>query len=195
MGLSRELLLASASPRRAELLRQIGVGFRVLAAKVHEQRRKGEAARDYGLRVASEKARAAQAMAGEPMPVLAADTEVVLDGEPLGQPADDAGVAAMLARLSGRSHQVLTAVVLLRPDGALMQTLSCTEVCFARLDPGTIAAYAASGEGRGKAGGYAIQGAAAAFVQHLAGSYSGVVGLPLHETAELLRALPTLKAD
>ncbi len=182
---SPRLILASASPRRRELLDQIGVAHAVLPADIHECPEPGETPEAYVRRVAAEKSLAVwQASAGEP-PVLAADTEVELDGEILGKPRDFDHAAAMLSRLSGREHRVLSAVSL-RMGGQHWEALSISTVAFREIAPEEIAAYWASGEPRGKAGAYAIQGLGAVFVRHLSGSYSGVMGLPLHETAGLL---------
>jgi len=182
------LYLASQSPRRRELLARLGCAFTVLDAEVPEQRAAGEPAADYVRRVARDKARAGQELVrGDPQArVLGADTEVVLDDEVFGKPADAEDAAAMLRRLSGRTHQVLSAVTLVAADGE-WQVLSESDVRFDDLDEATIAAYVAGGEWAGKAGAYAIQGSAQAFIAHLSGSYSGVMGLPLHETARLLR--------
>lgn len=182
------LYLASQSPRRRELLATIGQAFTVVDVDVPELRAPDESAEDYVSRVARDKARAGlAALAAVPdAVVLGADTEVVLDGEVFGKPADAAQAAAMLQRLSGRTHRVLSAVWCVAA-GREAHRFSQTEVSFAALAGSDIAAYVASGEWRGKAGAYAIQGRAAAFVPHLSGSYSGVMGLPLHETAELLR--------
>jgi septum formation protein len=181
------IYLASASPRRSELLRQIGVEFAVRAADIDEAERPGEAASAYVLRLAAAKAAAVQATLGarDAAPVLAADTAVVLGGEILGKPADGAAAAALLERLSGRSHTVLTAVAL-ACGGAPETLLSRSEVRFRPTTPAERAAYCRTGEPLDKAGGYGIQGFAAVFVEHLSGSYSGVMGLPLFETAALL---------
>lgn len=181
------LYLASKSPRRAELLQRLGQSHRPLDVDVPEVRAPGEGADAYVRRVARDKARAGWAeVAGEAgARVLGADTEVVLDGEVFGKPADAADASAMLRRLSARTHAVLSAVVVIDADGE-REVLSVTEVRFAPLTDADIAAYVATGEAMGKAGAYAIQGRAEAFVEHLAGSYSGVMGLPLHETARLL---------
>jgi len=183
------LYLASKSPRRAELLQRLGLSHRPLDVDVPEVRAPGEGAADYVRRVARDKARAGwQLVAAEPdARVLGADTEVVLDEEVFGKPADAADAAAMLQRLSGRTHTVLSAVVVIDAAGE-RQALSVTQVRFAALDPAQIAAYVATGEAMGKAGAYAIQGRAEAFVEHLSGSYSGVMGLPVHETARLLES-------
>ena len=182
------LYLASQSPRRRQLLGQLGLEFRLLDVDVEEVRGPGEAAEDYVRRVAREKAGAGLlAVVAVPKAlVLGADTEVVLDGEVFGKPRDAADAAAMLRRLSGRRHQVLSAVALV--DAAReAQAMVATEVEFAELSDAEIERYVATGEPMGKAGAYAIQGRAEAFVRHLSGSYSGVVGLPLHDTMKLLR--------
>lgn len=179
------LTLASASPRRVELLRQLGVEFEVRPADVPEQRRPGESPADYGLRVATDKALAVQVGLRAGALVLGADTEVLLDGELLGKPRDAEHAAELLGRLSGRAHEVLSAVVLLR-DASQWQALSRTRVWFRPLTLPEIADCIASGEPMGKAGAYAIQGRAAAWIERIDGSYSGVMGLPLFETAELL---------
>ena len=183
------LHLASRSPRRSELLARLGLDFGVLDIDIPEQRQPNEAPDDYGRRVAREKAGAGllKVMAVPGALVLGADTEVVLDDEVFGKPADDADAATMLRRLSGRTHRVITAVSLVSASRE-MQALSISEVTFAPLSDAGIAAYVATGEPRGKAGSYAIQGRAQSFITHLSGSYSGVMGLPLHETATMLRA-------
>jgi septum formation protein len=183
------LHLASRSPRRSELLARLGLDFGVLEIDIPEQRQPGEAPDDYGRRVAREKAGAGllRVMAVPGAVVLGADTEVVLDDDVFGKPSDDADAAAMLRRLSGRTHQVITAVSLVSASREA-QAVSISEVTFAALPDAEIKAYVATGEPRGKAGGYAIQGRAQVFISHLSGSYSGVMGLPLHETATMLRA-------
>jgi septum formation protein len=179
--------LASASPRRSELLRQIGVPFEVQPADIEEEQLSGEAPETYVVRLAAAKAEAVwvAAVEAERRPVLAADTAVVLDGEVLGKPRDAAEADRMLERLSGRTHRVLTAVAL--RAGSLVETrLSASEVRFRATTAAERRAYCATGEPFDKAGGYGIQGHAAVFVEELRGSYSGVVGLPLFETAALL---------
>ena len=179
--------LASASPRRSELLRQIGVAFTVRPADISETQAAGESADALVLRLAAEKADAVwrRVPADERRPVLAADTAVVLDERVLGKPGDEAEAEAMLTALSGRTHRVLTAVAL-RCGDAAETLLSSSEVRFRATTREERAAYCRSGEPLDKAGGYGIQGRAAMFVEYLAGSYSGVVGLPLFETAALL---------
>jgi len=183
------LYLASRSPRRTQLLARLDRPFRALDLDVPEVRAAGETAQDYVRRVAIDKARAGLALvAGDPdAVVLGADTEVVLDGEVFGKPVDAADAVAMLRRLSGRTHQVMTAAALVA-DGAEQVVMVVSEVSFIALDEAAIAAYVASGEPMGKAGAYAIQGGAERYIRHLAGSYSGVMGLPLQQTEQLLQA-------
>ncbi len=192
------IYLASKSPRRSELLRQIGVRFDLLllrsdgtrAIDVSEIVHTDEAASAYVARVAQEKADFAwQAMQWRnlaPRPVLAADTSVILDGEILGKPADAAEATAMLARLSGRKHQVLTALALRHGD-RIEQMTQVSEVSFGALSEAMIAAYCQAQEPYDKAGGYGIQGMAACFIERIEGSHSGIMGLPLFETTQLLR--------
>lgn len=180
--------LASQSPRRRELLAQIGVHWRLVAATVDETALAGESAFDYVARLARAKAEAGRAsLDGTGAPVLGADTAVVIDGAILGKPVDGADALAMLARLSGRVHEVYSAVALATAVGTDCR-VSVSRVWFRELTAAQRRAYVASGEAAGKAGAYAIQGRAAAFVHRLEGSYSGVMGLPLCETAELLSA-------
>jgi len=177
------LVLASQSPRRRELLSQLGLALDVRPAHADEAVHPGEPPRDYVLRVAREKARA---VPGEL--VLGADTAVVLGDEVLGKPAGDDDARRMLRALSGTEHEVLTAVVVRRAAPPLeLDALVATRVRFARLGAAEIDWYVATGEPRDKAGAYAIQGAGGAFVLSVAGSVSNVVGLPLAETAALLR--------
>jgi len=172
--------------RRRELLARIGVPHVVSAADIDEALLPGESAADYVVRMARAKALAVRER-GMALPVLAADTTVVVDEMVCGKPADEGESLAMLERLSGRTHQVLTAVAL-AAHGTVSFRLSVSEVRFRRLTRAECAAYWRTGEPHDKAGGYAIQGRAAVFIEHLSGSYSGVMGLPLFETAELLRA-------
>ncbi|MCL7713530.1 Maf family nucleotide pyrophosphatase [Stenotrophomonas mori] len=182
------LYLASRSPRRNELLARLSLPFRALDLEVPEIRAAGETPDAYVRRVALDKARAGLArVAGEPQAVvLGADTEVVLGDRVYGKPSDAADAAAMLRSLAGRSHRVLTAVAL-AAAGREAQVMVESAVTFAALSEDEIAGYVAGGEPMGKAGGYAIQGAAERWISHLAGSYSGVMGLPLQQTAALLR--------
>jgi septum formation protein len=182
------LYLASQSPRRRQLLEQVGIRFDTIDVEVLEARAPGEPPADYVSRVAREKAGAGLLkLAGvTDAVVLGADTEVVLDDEVFGKPADAAHATAMLRRLSGRSHQAISAVWCVSA-GREERAVSVSQVTFAALSEPTIAAYVASGEPIGRAGAYAIQGRAAAFISGLSGSFSGVMGLPLFETIELLR--------
>lgn len=182
-----QFYLASRSPRRAELLRQLGLRFETLPAEVPEIPGDGETPTAYALRLAVAKALAAQRFAPDPLlPVLGADTDVVLDGRILGKPADRADGLAMLAVLAGRSHEVYSAVAVVQGE-RVESRLSVTKVSFGPIPPARAAAYWDSGEPADKAGGYGIQGLGAGFVREIHGSYSGVVGLPLYETVTLLR--------
>jgi septum formation protein len=182
------LHLASQSPRRRELLARLGLEFGVLDVDVPEQREPGEPPEDYVRRVAREKAGAGllEAIAVPGALVLGADTEVVLEDRVFGKPIDAGDAASMLRALSGRMHRVISAVSVVSA-GREAQAVSDSEVTFATLDDDDIAAYLATGEWQGKAGAYAIQGRAQAFISHLSGSFSGVMGLPLYETMQLLR--------
>ncbi|WP_295391175.1 nucleoside triphosphate pyrophosphatase [uncultured Thiodictyon sp.] len=182
-----QIYLASGSPRRRELLTQIGVRFAVLAADCDETRHPGEHPEDYVLRLALEKARSARAALPrhEARPVLGADTAVVVGERILGKPADVAESLAMLGLLSGRCHRVLTAVALVAADG-VRTDLSESRVTFRTLTRDECLHYWDTGEPRDKAGGYGIQGLGALFISGLIGSYSGVMGLPLFETGRLL---------
>jgi septum formation protein len=173
------------SPRRRELLAQIGVPHRVVAAHVDESLLPAEAPVDYVARLARLKATTVR-QRGEPLPVLAADTTVVLEGSIFGKPVDRADGLAMLTALAGRMHQVLTAVALATERDVAVR-VNCSSVRFRNIERAEIDAYWDTGEPRDKAGGYAIQGYGAVFIAGLSGSYSGVMGLPLFETAELLR--------
>ena len=186
--MSAFIYLASASPRRRELLRQIGVAYRLLPVAVDETLRAGERPHEYVARLALDKAQAGLLAMGrrQPAPVLGADTAVVVEDLILGKPRDRAEGLAMLAQLSGREHQVLSAVALATPERSVIK-IQESRVRFRELTPAECAAYWDSGEPGDKAGGYGIQGRAAAFIAELHGSYSGVMGLPLFETAELLR--------
>ena len=200
-----KIYLASKSPRRRELLRQIGVEFELLLLRdqgprgpdVSEDVLPGEKAEDYVVRVTREKAEHAWKMMMmrrlPARPVLAADTTVVIDDRILGKPADQEEAMDMLRALSGRTHRVITSVALHRDDETLQLTQS-SDVTLATLSEDRMRAYCATSEPYDKAGGYGIQGMAAIFVKHVAGSYTGIMGLPLHETAELLNqaGIPTL---
>ncbi len=184
------IYLASRSPRRGELLGQIGVHFEVLPSDVDESVLPDESPEHYVLRLARAKAEICVrhlAAQGLPvMPVLAADTTVCIDGMILGKPENDADAAAMLRRMSDRWHAVHTAIAVAQ-GGRVETALSSTQVEMVPLTEAEIAAYVASGEPRDKAGGYGIQGLAGAFIRRIEGSYSGVMGLPVHETSQLLK--------
>ena len=195
----RRIYLASRSPRRRELLKQLGVTFEVLlfreaerrGADIDESPQSGERPEDYVQRLAQTKATAGALYVAQrklPIyPVLGADTTVALDGQILGKPSGEEEAVEMLRALSGRTHEVMTAVAICRQD-TVNTRLSLSEVAFAPLSEQQIRAYVATGEPLDKAGAYAIQGRAAAFVRRLSGSYTGIMGLPLYETAELLKA-------
>lgn len=186
MAFAPPLVLASASPRRCQLLRQIGVApDRVAPADIDETPHKGELPRLLAGRLAVSKAKAV-AQANPGAFVLAADTVVAAGRRILPKPDTESDARACLDLLSGRRHRVYSGVALMRPDGLLRDRVVQSAVAFKRLSAEEIAAYLASGEWRGKAGGYAIQGLAAAFVRFLSGSYSNVVGLPLFDAAQML---------
>ena len=191
-----DLVLASGSPRRRQLLEQLGLVLLVAPSDVDETPKPGERAGDYARRIASEKCAAvadarASTHPASALAVLAADTIVVLDGEILGKPADEAAALAMLARLAGRRHQVITATAI-RLGDKLVERAVTTIVSMRSMDAAELDAYIGSGEWRGKAGGYAIQGIAGAFVTDVRGSHTNVIGLPLAEVLADLRALGTL---
>jgi septum formation protein len=190
--------LASQSPRRQELLQQLGVRFELLLPRPDEDAEALEAELDqeapdaYVMRVCAAKAQAAHArlVAGSHAraPILVADTTVTLDGAIMGKPGDADHAVAMLERLSGRDHEVLTALAVVDGEGVLLEpVLSRSRVWFALCERAALQRYAATGEPLGKAGAYGIQGRAAAFIERIDGSYSGIMGLPLFETAGLLR--------
>jgi septum formation protein len=196
--LDKKIYLASKSPRRRELLRQVGIDFDILSLRsdpargidVSEDMFAGEPAQDYVARVAREKGAFAWNvlhLRRMPLrPVLSADTTVTIDGEILGKPADPKEAVAMLERLSGRTHQVLTSVALHYTD-VFEQVTQVSNVRFAQLTPEAIRAYCATPEPYDKAGAYGIQGLAALFIEHIEGSHSGIMGLPVFETAQLLQ--------
>jgi septum formation protein len=195
---AQKIYLASKSPRRRELLRQIGVNFELLLLReqsprgpdVTEAVLPGELASDYVIRVTREKAECAHnimyARKLVPHPILAADTTVVLDDQILGKPVDMTEATQMLTALSGRMHQVLTSIVVQYGD-KVWQVTQSSDVLFTQLSDQTIQSYCSTPEPYDKAGAYGIQGSAAAFIAHIAGSYTGIMGLPLFETAQLLR--------
>ncbi len=180
----RSIILASASPRRAELLRQMGVVFGIRPADIDETPVAGEKTGDYVLRLAIEKAFAASLGAPAAI-VLGSDTSVIIDGRILGKPATENEAAETLRALSGRTHQVITGIAVV-VDGYAQSCLVSTDVTFRELRPDEIVAYVRTGEPMDKAGSYGIQGRGGIFVESLQGSYSAVVGLPLRETADLL---------
>ena len=186
------LILASASPRRAELLQKAGFAVETLPVGVEECVRPGERPEDHVRRLAAEKSARAEAIITDRgqahAVILGADTAVVVDGDILGKPRDDADARAMLGRLSGRSHDVVTGVSL-RRNGTEVGRVESSRVFFAPLTADELAWYVRSGEGRDKAGAYAAQGLASRFVTRIEGSYSNVVGLPVRAVYELLRQL------
>lgn len=187
MGLNPILILASSSPRRRDLLARLGIApARIAAPDIDETPRKGEVPRVYALRMAEEKAVAVPRDAGEI--VVAGDTTVAVGRRILSQAADADMQRGFLNLLSGRRHHVLSAVAVIDGDGRMRSRICDSIVRFKRLSPEEIERYIASGEGLGKAGGYAIQGRAEALIDWMAGSHSGVIGLPLYETRALLRA-------
>ena len=182
--MSVQIILASASPRRKELLDQINVSYQVCPVDLDETPWPDEAPLDYVQRVAAEKSAACKAQLNTEIPVLAADTAVILGAVIMGKPKDKADAMAMLTQLSGKTHQVYSAVSLRGREHG--QAVSITEVTFRCLTEQEILAYWHSGEPVDKAGSYAIQGRGGVFIESIKGSFSGVVGLPLFETAELL---------
>ena len=192
MNTETALYLASQSPRRRDLLTQVGFSFSVLSADINEDLKSDEIAEKYVTRLAKEKAMAGLSLVkNQNKAILGSDTAVVIDGQILGKPEDNADAIRMLNLLSGKTHQVMTAVALLieNDDSAkpeLSEVISVSDVTFKKLSNEEIEQYVLSGECLDKAGSYAIQGLAAVFVTHLSGSYSGVMGLPLYETVELL---------
>jgi len=184
------IYLASASPRRSALLTQVGISHTVRPVDIDETWSAGESPERYVARLAAQKAEALWHQLGshERLPVLAADTSVAIEGEILGKPRDRQDGERMLRRLSGRTHRVYTAVALRHSRGSEAR-LSVSEVAFRPLEDAEITAYWDTGEPADKAGGYAVQGIAALFIERIAGSFSGIMGLPLFETGEMLRAI------
>jgi septum formation protein len=184
------IVLASASPRRRELLDQLGVAHDVLPVDVDESERPGELPSVLARRLALAKALEGRSRSGGRSPVLGSDTVVAIGNEVFGKPRDRDDAIRMLVALGGREHQVLTAVAVAPADeGEPLEALSVTTVRMRPIGADEAGAYWDSGEPAGKAGGYAIQGRGARFIEHIAGSYSGVMGLPLYETVRLLQAL------
>ncbi len=182
----RTLILASASPRRREILENLGYAVRTGAVPIDETPLAAEAAEPYVLRMAQQKNRAALAVHGDSLPLLSADTTVALDGRILGKPESADHARSMLRALSGRSHQVLTAVCV-HYQGREHSIVQSSDVRFKALSDSEIERYIAGGEPMDKAGAYGIQGAGGIFVSHLAGSFTGVMGLPVYETVRLLQ--------
>jgi len=181
------ILLASGSPRRRELLKQLAVKFEVAAADIDESLVEGEIPRDYVLRLSREKALAGFRHSGGRLPVLGSDTIVLLDGEILGKPETRKEAEGMLKRLSGRTHEVYSGVALVLDPQTVLDTLNVTSVTFGDMPAAWIRKYCQGDEPMDKAGAYAVQGGTGQYISRIDGSYSGVMGLPLYETAELLR--------
>lgn len=193
MTAANRIVLASVSPRRHALLQQLGISFDAMDARVDERRPAGEPPLQYVERLARAKALAGWRLSGGTCPALGADTIVVLQDQVLLKPTDEADAARMLAELSGRRHAVLSAVAVAVGPGRVDCLVNRTEVEFAELPEPWIAEYCASGEPMDKAGAYAIQGQAARYIRHIDGSFSGVMGLPLYETAQLLQRAGVLQ--
>jgi septum formation protein len=187
-GGSPHLVLASASPRRRELLHQIGVRFRAVPADVDESVRPAETPAEYVLRLARAKALEVMRREGQALPVLGSDTAVILDGDILCKPLDRRDAERMLGRLSGRTHEVFSAVALALSPERVLDRLNVTRVTFAELEPAWIRAYCETGDPMDKAGAYGVQGRAAEKISRIEGSFYGVMGLPLFETSQLLEA-------
>lgn len=181
------IILASGSPRRRELLKQLAVNFDVAAADIDESHIQGETPRDYVVRLSREKAMAGFAQSDTGLPVMGSDTIVLLDGEILGKPESRREAETMLQRLSGRTHEVYSGVALVVNPESVSDTLNITAVTFGDMPLEWIRQYCQSEEPMDKAGAYAVQGATGQYIRRIEGSYSGVMGLPLFETAELLR--------
>ena len=187
-----EIILASASPRRRELLRQIGVEFSVMISDTDESVLDGEAPGDYAVRVARDKVLAIWRQAAPPCPVLGADTAVVLDGCILGKPASRSEAREMLMRLSGCTHEVFSAVALAVDEERILDALNVSRVTFDDLSDTWIESYLDTGDSMDKAGAYGVQGRAAEKISRIEGSFSGVMGLPLFETSQLLHRAEVL---
>ena len=187
MNKTHSILLASGSPRRRELLKQLAVTFKVAAADIDESVIDGEAPEDYVVRLAREKAQAGFEQNGGLMPALGSDTIVLLNGQILGKPETRAEAESMLQSLSGQTHHVYSAVALALKSDNVMDTLNITAVTFGKMPTQWIKQYCQSDEPMDKAGAYAVQGGTGQYIRRIEGSYSGVMGLPLFETAELLR--------
>lgn len=187
-----QIILASASPRRRELLQQIGVDFRAVAANIEEIPLENEKPAEFVLRMAREKAIEVMRNEGESLPVLGSDTAVILEGGILGKPADRNEAVRMLSSLSGNTHQVYSAVAVAVNKSRIYEALNISRVTFAPLEPEWIEAYIDTGDPMDKAGAYGVQGKAAEKISRIEGSFYGVMGLPLYETAELLKRAQVL---
>ena len=187
MNSQNSIILASGSPRRRELLTQLAVNFQVAAADIDESYIQGETPRDYVMRLSREKAMAGFNKGGAGLPVMGSDTIVLLDGEILGKPESRLEAETMLQRLSGRTHEVYSGVALVVNPESVLDTLNITAVTFGEMPLAWIRQYCQTEEPMDKAGAYAVQGATGQYIRRIEGSYSGVMGLPLFETAELLR--------
>lgn len=187
MANADRVLLVSGSPRRRELLATIEVLFEVYDADIDETRRPGEEPQDYTIRLAREKAMAGVAVKGHDVPALGADTIVLVDAQVMGKPDSPGHAAQMLRRLSGRRHQVITSVAVMGRDQQLDHRTQCSWVEFGEIPGAWIEQYCQRAEPMDKAGAYAVQGLSAQWIRHIEGSYSGVMGLPLFETSQLLR--------
>ena len=181
------IILASGSPRRRELLKQLAVNFQVAAADIDESYIQGETPREYVTRLSREKAMAGFDQSDSGLPVMGSDTIVLLDGEMLGKPESRLEAETMLQRLSGRTHEVYSGVALVVNPESVLDTLNITAVTFGEMPLAWIRQYCQTEEPMDKAGAYAVQGATGQYIRRIEGSYSGVMGLPLFETAELLR--------
>ena len=189
------LILASASPRRRDLLRQLGVRFEIIPADVDESVNQDEPPGAYVTRLARAKALAVWRAEGGRLPVLGSDTAVVLDGEILGKPVDRDDAVAMLQRLSGRTHEVYSGVALVHGADRVDERLNVSRVTFAELEAEWIAAYCATDDPMDKAGAYGVQGRAGERIARIEGSFYGVMGLPLYETSRLLDVLRCYSSD
>ena len=186
------IVLASASPRRRDLLQQIGINFRVVVAAIEEQPLPDEKPGDFVLRMAREKALEVMQREGAGLPVLGADTAVILDGRILGKPVNRNDAIAMLSKLSGKTHEVYSAVAVAVSEIEIHRVLNVTRVTFSNLEPDWIESYCDTGDPMDKAGAYGVQGKAAEKISRIEGSFYGVMGLPLFETAQLLKRAEVL---
>ena len=192
MTAKSKIVLASASPRRRELLQQIGIGFRIVVADIEEEPLPDEKPGDFVSRMACEKALEVMRREGTEMPVLGADTAVILDGRILGKPVSRNDAINMLSSLSGKVHEVFSAVAVAVNETEFHQALSVTRVTFSDLEPDWIESYCDTGDPMDKAGAYGVQGKAAEKISRIEGSFYGVMGLPLYETAQLLNRAKVL---